>query len=87
MVGILTVIGATGAQGGSVVDAALKAGTYKVRAITRNTSSDKAKALVAQGAEVVSADLNNEDSLAKAFEVLIHIPIFFRESRLIHKET
>jgi len=64
---ILTVVGATGAQGGSVVSAALSEGKYKVRAITRNTNSDKAKALVARGAEVVSADLNNEASLAAAF--------------------
>lgn len=64
---ILTVIGATGAQGGSVVDAAIAAGKYKVRAITRNTSSDKAKALIARGAEVASADLNNEESLIAAF--------------------
>lgn len=64
---ILTVVGATGAQGGSVVDSALAAGQYHVRAITRNTTSDKAKALVARGAEVVSADLNNEASLVAAF--------------------
>jgi nucleoside-diphosphate-sugar epimerase len=56
---------------GSVLDAALKAGSYNVRAITRNTSSDKAKALSARGAEVVAADLNNESSLIKAFEVRI----------------
>jgi len=65
---ILTIIGATGSQGGSVVDAALKSGKYTVRAITRNTSSDKAKDLIARGAQVVSADLNNEASLIKAFE-------------------
>jgi len=64
---ILTVVGATGAQGGSVVDSALAAGQYHVRAITRNTTSDKAKALVARGAEVVSADLNDESSLVAAF--------------------
>ena len=74
MVGILTVIGATGAQGGSVVDAALKAGTYKVRAITRNTSSEKAKALAARGVEVVKADLNDLASLVGAFQVS-YIPL------------
>jgi len=65
---IFTIVGATGAQGGSVVDAALESGKYTVRAITRNVNSDKAKALVARGAQVVSADLNNESSLVKAFE-------------------
>jgi len=66
---ILTVVGATGAQGSSVVNSALKDGTYKVRAITRKVDSDKAKALAARGVEVVAADLNDEESIAKAFEV------------------
>ncbi len=66
---ILSVIGATGAQGSSVVNSALKDGTYKVRAITRKVDSDKAKALAAKGVEVVAADLNDEESLVKAFEV------------------
>jgi uncharacterized protein YbjT (DUF2867 family) len=66
---IITVIGATGVQGGSVVDAALKSETYKVRAITRKINSDKAKALAARGVELAIADLNDEESLIKAFEV------------------
>jgi uncharacterized protein YbjT (DUF2867 family) len=69
MAPILTVIGATGAQGGSVVEHALKAGVYKVRAVTRNPNSDKGKALAAKGAEVVQADVNDEESLVKAFHV------------------
>jgi putative NADH-flavin reductase len=69
MAPLLTVIGATGTQGASVIDAALKAGTYKIRAITRNPSSTKAQSLAAQGVEVVAGDLNNEESLVKAFEV------------------
>jgi len=68
MAPILTVIGATGAQGGSVVNQALKDGKYKVRAITRNVNSDKAKALASRGVEVVAADVNDEQSLTKAFE-------------------
>lgn len=66
---LLTVLGATGAQGGSVVAAALRSNLYRVRAITRNVDSDAAKALSAQGVEVVTADLNDEESLIKAFEV------------------
>ena len=66
---ILTVIGATGAQGSSIVGQALKDGVYQVRAITRNTTSEKAQALKAKGVEVVSADINNVASLIKAFEV------------------
>ena len=66
---ILTVVGATGAQGSSVVNSALKSGLYTVRAITRNATSDKAKDLTARGAQVVTADLNDQASLVKAFEV------------------
>lgn len=66
---ILTVLGATGVQGGSVVTAALKSNLYKVRAITRNVNSDAAKALSAQGVDVVAANLDDEESLVKAFEV------------------
>ncbi len=67
---IITVFGATGAQGGGLVRAILadKDGGYAVRAVTRDTSSDKAKALVAQGAEVVSADLDNLDSVKQALK-------------------
>lgn len=66
---LAVVVGATGGQGGSVVASLLKAPeTYKVRGLTRNTSSDAAKALIAKGVEVVAADLNDVDSLTKAFE-------------------
>ena len=72
---IITVIGATGVQGGSVVDAVLKSGLYQVRAITRNINSDKAKALAARdGVEVTTADLNDEESLIKAFDVSVPFP-------------
>ena len=37
------------------------------RAITRNTSSDKAKALAALGVEVVAGDADDEKSMEKAF--------------------
>lgn len=65
---IIAVMGATGTQGGSVVSSFLKQGEYKVRGITRNANSDKAKALSAKGVEMVTADLDNEASLVKAFE-------------------
>ncbi|KAF1991991.1 NmrA-like family protein-like protein [Aulographum hederae CBS 113979] len=68
MAKILTVVGATGIQGGSVVAAALKDKIYKVRGITRNVNSDAAKALKAKGVEVVAADVNDVDSIVKAFE-------------------
>ena len=63
---IIAVHGATGTQGGSVVKLLLNS-DWKVRAITRNTSSDAAKELAAQGAEVVSANFDDEASLVKAY--------------------
>ncbi|KAH9208166.1 hypothetical protein DL95DRAFT_373584 [Leptodontidium sp. 2 PMI_412] len=68
MAPIFTVMGATGAQGGSVIEAALKSGLYQLRGVTRNIESEKAKALVNRGVEVIAADLDDEGSLVKAFE-------------------
>ena len=66
---IIAVLGATGAQGGGVVRAILrdKTGGFAARAITRNASSEKAKALAQAGAEVVAADAGDEESLKRAF--------------------
>jgi len=64
---IVTVVGATGMQGGSVVQGLLSTKDYTVRAITRNRESDKAKALLAQGVDVVEADINDVESLQAAF--------------------
>jgi uncharacterized protein YbjT (DUF2867 family) len=66
---IIAVVGATGAQGGGLVRAILKDanGGFTARAVTRDVNSEKAKALAKAGAEVVSADLDNEESLKKAF--------------------
>ncbi len=66
---IIAVVGATGAQGKGLVNAILndKNGKFKVRAITRNAKSDKAKELLNKGVEVVEANVDNKDSLVKAF--------------------
>lgn len=66
---IIAVVGATGAQGGGLVDAILRGHDtgFVPRALTRDPSSDKARALAARGAEVVAADLDDVDSLATAF--------------------
>ncbi|XP_044159789.1 nmrA-like family domain-containing protein 1 [Bufo gargarizans] len=63
---IITVFGATGSQGGSVACALLKDCTFAVRAVTRDTSKPAAVKLKEAGAEVVSADLDNEKSLEAA---------------------
>ncbi|EJD00672.1 NmrA-domain-containing protein [Fomitiporia mediterranea MF3/22] len=67
---LIAVVGATGAQGGSVVQYLLNDPdhTFRVRALTRNVDSPKAKALAESAVEVVKADLNDVNSLKKAFE-------------------
>ncbi|KAN0115552.1 NmrA-like family protein-like protein [Hyaloscypha variabilis] len=65
---IAVIIGATGGQGGSVVDSFLKDGKYQVRAVTRNVNSANAQALHKRGVEVVTADLNDQASLIQAFK-------------------
>ncbi|KAH9872521.1 hypothetical protein IAQ61_005357 [Plenodomus lingam] len=49
---IIAVTGATGAQGGGVVNVMKNTPGWKVRAITRNPESDAAKKLAAEGIEV-----------------------------------
>lgn len=68
---LAVVVGATGTQGGSVVQAFLESGRYQVRGLTRNTNGIKARELGAQGVEVVRADLNDVESLISAFKVRI----------------
>jgi len=67
---LIAVVGATGSQGGGLVQAILAdpAQRFAVRALTRNAQSEKSLALVAAGAEVVEADLDDEASLRKAFD-------------------
>ena len=66
---VIAVLGATGAQGGGLVRSILndKSGEFTARALTRDVNSDKAKALAALGAEVAAVDIDNEESLRKAF--------------------
>ena len=65
--GPITVIGATGQQGGAVVDALVKRGV-PVRAVTRNPNGDKARTLAERGVEVEWADLEDVDSVRAAFD-------------------
>ncbi|KAI9038423.1 NmrA/HSCARG family protein [Aspergillus affinis] len=65
---LIVIIGATGNQGGSVANVFLEEPGWKVRALTRNTSSTKSQALAARGAEVVQADIDTPATLLTAFE-------------------
>ncbi|KAG8163199.1 hypothetical protein KVR01_006496 [Diaporthe batatas] len=67
---IITVFGATGKQGGSIVrtflnDPKLK-DAWAVRGVSRSVEGEGAKKLSAQGVEVVAANLNDKPSLVKA---------------------
>jgi uncharacterized protein YbjT (DUF2867 family) len=66
---IIAVLGSTGSQGGGLCRAILadSAGGFSCRAVTRDPSKDKAKALATAGAEVVKGDLDDVESLKKAF--------------------
>jgi uncharacterized protein YbjT (DUF2867 family) len=65
---IITVFGATGAQGGGLARALLadRAGGFAVRAVTRKPDSDAGRALAQAGAEVVAADLDDAASVQRA---------------------
>lgn len=65
---IILVVGATGAQGGSVARNLLSRGRFAVRALTRKPDSPAAQALRELGAEVVQGDLDDRASLAAALE-------------------
>ena len=65
---VITVLGATGTQGGAVARALLADGEFTVRAVTRNAAAPKARRLAELGAQVVEATLTDEDSLRQAFD-------------------
>jgi uncharacterized protein YbjT (DUF2867 family) len=71
MSNILAVFGATGVQGGSLINYVLNdpelSQKYRIRAITRDVDSEKAKQLK-EKTEVVQADIFNKSSLEAALE-------------------
>lgn len=69
---LLAVVGATGRQGGSVIDTVLGdaqlSKEYSIRGTTRDPSQASTQALVKKGVEVVKAEINDAASLKKAFD-------------------
>ncbi|KAL8744283.1 MAG: hypothetical protein Q9184_008015 [Pyrenodesmia sp. 2 TL-2023] len=69
---LLVIFGATGQQGGSIVESVLGDAQlnqeYSIRGTTRDPSKAKAQELVKKGIEVVRADVDDAASLEKAFE-------------------
>ncbi|KAB1089263.1 NmrA/HSCARG family protein [Neorhizobium galegae] len=64
----IVVLGATGQQGGAVARALLATGRWKLRTITRDTTSPSAANLARQGVDVRAASLDEPGSLQTAFE-------------------
>lgn len=92
----IAVVGATGAQGGGLVQAILSDpnSEFTVRAIARDANSDKAKELARQGVEVVAADLDQPQSIKRAFDgaygaycVTFYWAHFSPEKELAHAQT
>ena len=67
---IIAVVGATGAQGGGLARSILSdpAGGFTARVLTRDANSEKAKEFARLGAEVVVADVDDVESLKRAFQ-------------------
>ncbi|PQE06771.1 hscarg dehydrogenase protein [Rutstroemia sp. NJR-2017a BBW] len=69
---ILVVINATGQQGGSVIETVLGdaelSKEYSIRGTTRDPSKPKAQEISKKGVEIVKADIDDPESLKKAFE-------------------
>ena len=69
---LITVFGATGIQGGSVVKGILSSPTlskeYKIRAVTRDPQKKSAQDLAAHGVELAKANLDNEASVKQAID-------------------
>ena len=66
---IIAVAGATGAQGSGLVRAIQNdaGGGFLARALTRDVNSEKARQLAALGAELVAANVDDPESVKKAF--------------------
>ena len=87
---IITVFGATGAQGGGLVRAILedKNRVFSVRAVTRDVNSEKAKVLSKLGTQVVEADIDDVQSIKKVLEGSYgaYFVTFFWEHFSVEKE-
>ncbi|KIX05561.1 uncharacterized protein Z518_06433 [Rhinocladiella mackenziei CBS 650.93] len=65
---LLVVLGATGTQGGSIINTFQNDPEWTIRGITRNVNSSKAEILKSKGVKVISANLDDPSSLMTAFK-------------------
>ncbi|KAL1841905.1 hypothetical protein VTJ49DRAFT_6427 [Mycothermus thermophilus] len=90
---LLTVFGATGNQGGSVIKTILAdpelSKEFQIRAVTRNASKPAARSLAEQGIEVKTADMNSKDSVASviAGSHTVFLVTNFWETRSLEAEV
>ncbi|KAH8665563.1 hypothetical protein BGZ61DRAFT_538529 [Ilyonectria robusta] len=64
---VITIVGVAGNQGASVADVFIEEGGWHVRGITRDPSKPSSQAWADKGVELIKADVNDVDSLKKAF--------------------
>ncbi|KAF2497628.1 NAD(P)-binding protein [Lophium mytilinum] len=64
---LIVIVGITGNQGASVADVFLKTPGWKIRGISRDPTKGSSKEWSDKGVEMVAADLNDAESLKKAF--------------------
>lgn len=82
-----TVVGATGAQGASVVDALIASTQpYAIRGLTRDAESASSKRLADQGVELSTASITEPEGIAKAIDgaeivFVVTPPTLMREVR------
>ena len=66
---LIAVVGATGAQGASVVQALVASSQpYRIRGLTRDTDSASSQKLAQQGVELSTASITEPAGIAKAIE-------------------
>ena len=63
----IVICGATGQQGGAVLDALLRGGESHLVALSRDPDAQRANAIRQRGVEVRQADLRERDALSGAF--------------------
>lgn len=63
----ITIVGVTGNQGNAVANTFLQTPGWIVRGVTRSTNGGAAQQLYAAGVELMQADLDDQQSLVKAF--------------------
>ncbi|ROV93615.1 hypothetical protein VMCG_08041 [Cytospora schulzeri] len=78
---IVTIVGATGSQGISIINALSGKAELQLRGLTRDSSSANAQALAAKGVEIIQANLDDPASIKSAFagsHIIYAITDFFK---------